>query len=171
MGRRGPKPLPNSIKRARGNPGKRKLNENEPQPEKGLPEKPDYLDEEGSACWERLIPQFERMCILTRIDEHAVAIYCETWSRLRKMMDFIRKHGEVYPILGDDGKIKCMQQFPQVSIAAKLQQALLRLQQEFGMTPSSRSGLAVPLSGRQELDDLDRFVASKPNPLRIANGA
>ena len=46
-------------------------------------------------------------------------------------------------IKDDRGKLKCLQQVPQVAIANKLAQALTRLEQEFGMTPSARSRINV----------------------------
>ena len=57
MGRRGPAPKPTAIKKAEGNPGKRKLNTEEPQPLPGVPECPDHLDatsespEEEACSW------------------------------------------------------------------------------------------------------------------------
>ena len=40
VAQKGRKPKPTAIKKLEGNPGKRKLNQNEPQPEKTAPECP-----------------------------------------------------------------------------------------------------------------------------------
>ena len=43
MATRGRKPKPTGIKQLEGNPGKRKLNEREPKPEKKAPSCPKWL--------------------------------------------------------------------------------------------------------------------------------
>lgn len=84
------------------------------------------------------------MSVLSRIDGNALARYCRLWSRWKKVEQFIDKHGDTYPIKDDSGKIKCLMPFPQVAIAHKLAGLLGRLEQEFGLTPSARSRIAVP---------------------------
>ncbi len=49
----------------------------------------------------------------------------------------------MYPLKDDAGQPKSFQPWPQVSIANKLAQQLTRLEQEFGMTPSTRSRLML----------------------------
>ena len=49
MGKRGPRPRPTALKLARGNPGKRRLNTDEPKPRTGVGDCPDWLDKEGRA--------------------------------------------------------------------------------------------------------------------------
>ncbi len=170
MGKRGPRPKPTALKIARGNPGKRKLRADEPKPPAGVGDCPDWLDAEGKACWAEHAPQLEAMGVLTGIDRQALMTFCDIWSRYKKAIDFIRKHGEFLPIKDEAGKLRYMCQFPQVSIAQKLLASLLRYQQEFGLTPSARSGLVAKPAG--PADDLDSFVASKPRPKlrRVSHG-
>ena len=54
MGYRGPIPKPSSIARAEGNPGKRRLNDCEPQPRNVAPKCPAHLDERARKEWKRL---------------------------------------------------------------------------------------------------------------------
>ena len=60
-----------------------------------------------------------------------------------------------------NGRIKCMAQFPQVSIAHKLGMLLTRMEAEFGMTPSARTRIEV--TERMEydpmLDDPNSFAS------------
>ena len=44
---RGRKPTPTAMKLLEGNPGKRKLNDKEPRPEKKAPSCPKWLEPEG----------------------------------------------------------------------------------------------------------------------------
>lgn len=112
------------------------------------------------------------MGVLTQIDGEALTNYCETWGRWRQAVDFLAKNGPTYTIKGEDGKAKCVVQFPQVSIARTLVLVLNRIQVEFGMTPSSRSKVAaqvnmmneaIQVSAVTEWDkrnkELDRMIA------------
>jgi hypothetical protein len=46
---RGRKPKPTFLKVLDGNPGKRPLNDQEPRPPQGIPDRPDWLDAEAQA--------------------------------------------------------------------------------------------------------------------------
>lgn len=140
MGRRGPKPLPTSILEKRGS-WRAKSNRNEPVPPPGPPECPEWLDEDAKALWAEVTPLLIYMRLLTKADRQAMTRYCLFWSRWRQAEMFIQKFGESYPVKDDKGRIKCFMPWPQVAIANRLAQQLLRLEQEFGMTPSARSRL------------------------------
>lgn len=143
MGRRGPAPKPTALKLLQGNPGKRSINKNEPQPKSGVPRCPAWLDGEAKVCWKRMVPLLSAMGVLTLIDADALANYCDTWSRWKRAVLFLQKKGDVYTIKDEDGKVKYIQQLPQVAIARNLLAVLNRYQQEFGLTPAARSRLTI----------------------------
>jgi P27 family predicted phage terminase small subunit len=116
---------------------------NEPKPTEGKPTKPKWLTGEGAKVWKQVIAQMDDMGVLTKADGSAIARYCELLVRWISNAEFLRRNGEIYPLKDDAGKIKCFQQFPQVSIVNKLSVLILRLEQEFGLTPSSRATLQV----------------------------
>ncbi|MBK8270175.1 MAG: phage terminase small subunit P27 family [Planctomycetes bacterium] len=158
MGRRGPSPTPTPILKLRGSTLVTKKREKaEVRGPAGLPECPDWLDSEGQAAWEQIVPLLSAMGILTRIDANALGRYCRLWTRWKKAEEFITKNGDVYPLKAEDGKIKCLMQFPQVSIAMKLAQQLTRLEQEFGMTPSARSRIQLQNGTAETNSDKSRF--------------
>ena len=161
MGRRGPAPTPTPILSLRGSTlaTQRRLR-GEVRPPAGAPPCPDWLDADSKVAWRQLVPTLELMGILTKVDSNALARYCKLWSRWRKMEAFIDEKGEVYPLKGDDGKVKCVQQWPQVSIASKLAQQLTRLEQEFGMTPSARVRIQVTPSKPEADSGKSRFFES-----------
>ncbi len=142
MGRRGPKPTPTPLLRIAGS-WRAKRNKKEPQPEPSRADCPEWLDGDAKACWDRLVPQLETMGVLTRIDENALARYCQIWSEWRQCTDFIKKRGYEYPMRDEKGEVKCLVQFPRVGARNKLAQELARLEAEFGMTPSARSRIQV----------------------------
>jgi len=158
MGRRGPVPTPTATLKLRGSTlVTRRREQAEAQGPAGTPRCPDWLDKDGQIVWRQLVPQLKAMHVLTRIDAHALARYCRLWGRWRKAEAFIDQHGEMYPIKDDAGKVKCLQQWPQVAIAGKLAQQLTRLEQEFGMTPSSRTRIQVGRPAAAEFDAKERF--------------
>ncbi len=144
MGRRGPPPKPTTLKLLQGNPGKRPLNIREPKPKQGTPRCPEWLDEEAKACWKWLVPKLTETGVLTLVDSHALTAYCDSWSRWKRAVLFLQKNGEVYTVKDGAGKVKYIQQLPQVAIARNLLAVLNRYQQEFGLTPAARSRIAIP---------------------------
>src|SRR5712691_9457498 len=82
MGYRGPIPKPSAIARAEGNPGKRRLNDCEPQPRATTPRCPDHLDAEAKKEWKRLVPVLRRMRVLTEADWMTLANLCQIWSTM-----------------------------------------------------------------------------------------
>ncbi len=139
MGRRGPPPQPTRLKLLRGNLGKRPINRREPQPKVVAPSCPRWLGPEAKKIWRRTIPALIQMRILSRVDQDALAAYCQTYSRWMAAEEFLQERGQVYALRDEKGRMLRMRQFPQVSIAANLLQILRAYQQEFGMTPSSRT--------------------------------
>ena len=166
MGKRGPAPTPTKILENRGS-WRAKARKGEPQPELGAPECPLWLGDDAKAIWEAVAKQLGPMGVLTKADENALARYCELWVRWKQAAAFLRERGEVYAIKEDvpDGKggtterMKCMQQWPQVSIVNKLGDQLHRLEQQFGMTPAARANIHVakPDGQADEKDEKARF--------------
>lgn len=159
MGKRGPKPQPTALKLVRGNPGKRPINEDEPKPDSGIPDCPEWIPDSARESWFQVAPMLHRMGVLTKIDGQALTRYCVLHSRWVAAEKFIAKFGMTYQIKGDNGDVKCIMQLPQVNIAAKLAVILGRIEAEFGMTPASRTGIKTE-SGH-ESDELDDFLNSK----------
>jgi P27 family predicted phage terminase small subunit len=147
VAQKGRKPKPTAIKKLEGNPGKRKLNQNEPKPEKKAPKCPEWLEEEAKNEWSRLEKPLENLGILTEIDRVAFAGYCESFARWKQAEEFISKHGMI--IKTPSGYF---QQVPQVSISQTYLKLLLKFATEFGMTPSSRSRLIAD-NGSGDVDD------------------
>ena len=156
----GRKPKPSALKLIEGNPGKRPLPENEPKPEPIAPKCPTWLHKDAKKEWKRIAPQLERLGLLTQVDMAALAGYCESWAQYKRAIEFIHKHGEVYPIKDDEGRVKYLQQVPQVSIANKALQQVRAFCAEFGLTPSARGRMVVPGAKEQE-DEMEMLLQKK----------
>ena len=107
------------------------------------PRCPLWLDADAKGKWKQLAPKLSRAGILSSVDGDALAAYCQAWSRWKEAEEYLQKNGSVLAIKGDAGKVKYLQQVPQVGIAKGLLQVLLRYQNEFGITPASRSNVTV----------------------------
>ncbi len=73
----GRRPQPSALKVLRGNPGKRKLNENEPTPPAGEVVKPAGLSAGAVAVWDELAPICLAMRTLTPADVRVFGTLCE----------------------------------------------------------------------------------------------
>jgi P27 family predicted phage terminase small subunit len=150
---RGRKPTPTTLKVLSGNPGKRPLNEREPAAPQGLPEIPEWLDDEAKAEWRRITIDLAEMGLLSKADRPALAAYCTAWSRWVDAEAQVKKYGTVVKSPDKGFPMKS----PYLSIADQALELMRKLMVEFGLTPSSRSRIRVP-SGGDEADELDRFL-------------
>ena len=137
MGKRGPAPEPSILKYIRGNPSKEKLNTAEPTPEL-FPQ--DYS------------PPKTRYCIES-------VLYLVCYEKVKTAgEEYI--HWEPDPNR-TDGKlrIKYTQVAPWATQMHRHHAAMLRIEQEFGMTPSSRS--QVSTTNGNEADQIAAFVQKR----------
>lgn len=143
MGRRGPPPTPTKLKIARGNPGKRPLNEREPQPAVEPPAMPAWLSPAAKAEWKRIVPELIRLGLLAKIDRAALTAYCQAVAELEIATQTLDVEGRVcrMPILNNAGEVigERLKAHPCVAQMNAASQRVKALIQEFGLTPASRS--------------------------------
>lgn len=85
----GRKPKPTVIKELEGNPGKRKLNTEEPAPAMDMPACPRWLLSEAKKEWKRLAQIMNRMGVLAEVDMAAFAAYCQAYARWKEAQEHI----------------------------------------------------------------------------------
>lgn len=141
------------MRMLKGNPGKRAIRDNEPQPAPGRPSCPAWLDREAKAEWRRIVPDLDAMGVLTRVDRSALAAYCATWSRWRDAEEKLQKFG---PVLKPTAS-GYLPQSPFVALARTYLEEMTRLMREFGLTPASRSRLEVH-SAHNDEDEEEAFL-------------
>lgn len=135
---RGPAPKPTRLKVLAGNPSKRPLNQHEPQPTVGVPDCPTWLDTEAKKKWKELVPELERLGLLTVVDGAALACYCQAWAEFRQATMALKKDGRY---------IQCgTQQQPHPAVAQQRTawKAIREFSSLFGLDPSARSRLVAP---------------------------
>jgi phage terminase small subunit len=131
MAGRGPAPAPTAIKLLKGVQPKR-LNKREALVPGDIPNPPDILDAEGAAEWQRLAPLLEAAGLLTLVDRMGLTAVCLAWS------DYVAARRQ-----------------PKATQRREAFSHLMRVLQEFGLTPSARSRIQV--NRPEPASDLDQF--------------
>ena len=152
---RGRKPKPSAIKQLEGNPGKRPLNDREPVPPDGVPDCPDFLNDEARAEWFRTAKVLQEMRLLSKADRAALAAYCTAYARWVEAEEQVRKYGTIVKSPEKGFPMKS----PYLTIADQSLETMRKFLIEFGLTPSSRSRIKVPDSA-QAADEFDLFLGA-----------
>jgi len=178
MGKRGPITEPTVSKRARGNPGKRPLNDKEPKPKKLQNLKaPNWLCKKGKKIWKEISGNLRDNGLLTCVDRDGLARYCDLWVQWFEAREVIIKEGFTVTAYGEDssGKkfVRSVRKRPEAGVYNDIVSQLLRLEREFGLTPSARSSIKVSLNvpvtpgEAAPADDFDAFVSSRKEDIQF----
>ncbi len=151
MARRGPKPMPTSLKLLRGTKRADRLNLNEPRVRAAIPPCPEHLGSEARKEWRRTARELARLGLLTKIDRTALALYCQAWGRWVEAEEALRKYGTM--VKSPTG---FPMQSPYLAVANKAMEQMRQLLVEFGMSPSSRSRVHAEPSAEEE-DPLEQL--------------
>ena len=145
VGKRGPAPKPTKLKLLEGNPSRRPLNASEPEPEllDGAPEPPEMLLPEAAAEWRRVAPELCRIGLLSVLDLVPLAAYCQSYAHWLEAERWIAENGTTVVLRDKDGRVKYIQQVPQMAIAKTALDKIRVFAAQFGMTPSSRSEVSA----------------------------
>ena len=154
------RPKPTKLRILAGNPGKRALNPNEPEPE-STAKCPSWLEGDALAEWKRLAPELESLGLLSNLDSAALVCYCESYERWRQAQAQLKLGGLV--LVASNGS-----QYPSpwVAISNTAMDKMRSFLIEFGMTPSARSKVTVtPKHERNEWDDFMAGLSREPDHL------
>jgi len=143
---RGRRPKPTRWKLLTGNPGKRRLNPNEPQPEATIPDCPPELGPAARREWDRLVIDLAKLRMITNLDRAALAAYYGAFALWAEAMEQIQKYGTV---------IKSPTGYPVQSpyVANCQAEIIIEIAAEFGFAPVSRSRIAAPVEAEPNLFD------------------
>lgn len=136
----GPPPTPTALKVLRGNPGKRRLNADEPAPPPASLEPPAWLrgDPIALRIWREEAPRLQVLGLLGTIDRLLFAALCERAALYQRTARTLRRTmGLIQPTRGGDVAR------PEVYISRSALEGLRRLAASFGMTPADRARLMV----------------------------
>jgi P27 family predicted phage terminase small subunit len=158
----GPAPIPTPILKARGSQILPRR-EGEFSPEPGIPDKPEGLSEAAGKIWDALVDEVRKTGVLCKIDGRTMERYCRTFVLWRIEAERLEKMGTVYVVergaqtlRKPDGSVitkpgdKIVKRFPGVVIFTELSNVLVRLEQQFGMSPASRARILNPNPQKEE---------------------
>jgi P27 family predicted phage terminase small subunit len=169
----GRKPLPTAVKRLKGNPGKRPLNEREPQPPRTAARlaAPLELGDDAVACayWEELVPMLREIRQITDADRGAMVALCVQWSRYIEATKALqRRDAEGRSMMLLKLESGAFIQHPYIALANKALLLCMKLWAELGLTPSSRSRVTTarpdPHDRFAEFDEPIRRNRASPPP-------
>lgn len=144
MSKPGPRPKPTKILEL-NNSWRKDKNKREPKPDSlhRYPA-PAWLKKNAKDAWHKLEPILNSVGLLTVADVPAFERYCVLWGRWRELEEFIKKNGQTYTVKDKSGKkVIEYKAYPHVLRAERLAQILVRLEEQFGLTPSSRSRIEL----------------------------
>lgn len=147
MSGRGRKPKPTAQKKLEGNPGRRPINTNEPKFDQATRPvaPPRVLSMDGKREWRKMHALLRKAGLLTKVDESALAQYCQAYGTWCEAMRQVNRKGLV--CFTPNGSLQVS---PWFSIARASSEQCRKFMLEFGLTPSSRSRIVV------QNDDDDR---------------
>ena len=123
-----------------GQPRKTEIRGDEPKPPGSLPDCPEHLSTEAKAEWHRIAKSLNVIGLLTQVDRATMAAYCQCWGR---WVEAEQKLAETLAILRTPAGY--IQQSPWLSISNKQLELMARYMTELGLTPASRSRLAIQM--------------------------
>lgn len=140
----GRRPKPKALKEAAGNPGKRAINQNEPEFEELLNiDPPEWLqDEIAIQCWEHYCPLLCKSGVMTMADIHNLEMFCIAYATWRHS---IAMAGSEITILQENGTLK---KNPALSAANESFKQVQSIGALMGLDPANRTKIIVPGGGK-----------------------
>ena len=134
----GRRPTPTHLKIVRGNPGKRALPENEPQPTLGSPVPPVWLSDDAKVQWGRFSVWLEQMGVLTVADGPALERLVSVYLEVRDLEATLVRDGRTYATESTVGG-RIVKAHPAVAMLNSADTRLRQMLIEFGLTPAART--------------------------------
>ena len=151
-------PKPTHLKILQGNPGRKPLPQNEPEPKRAerTPSVPTWLDDKAKGIWKEHARILWAAGLLTQIDREALAALCETTALYRTAVDMIRVEGAVWT----SKETGYTQQSAWATVRGQALNKMQSLWSEFGMTPAARTRIQVEKPEKEE-DDLAKLLKGR----------
>jgi len=121
------------------------------------------MDEVAHREWRRVVPELERLGILTCVDGAALEVYCNAYSnmvRAQKVLNDPSLDAKGRPVGGFTFSTPngCIVQRPEVGIVNQCSRTIKMFCAEFGFTPTARARMDVGDDWKDE-DDMGRFLS------------
>ena len=148
---------PNALKEIDGNPGKRPFQKDAPAIDtEELPEAPQWLSDEAVLKWYETGAILFKYGLLTTADTDSFANYCTAYALWQDAQDHLQKEGQVLTVTNDKGYTYQVRS-PWGLVAKDNIAVVIKFQTQFGLTPSSRSGL--PIKEQEEANPFAELIS------------
>ena len=114
---------------------------------------PIYFDATAQEAWQTIKAVFTMSGMWSSSYQVPIELYCETYSNYRRSLELVRISGQALRIENDDGTVTIKRNPYSVELH-RYKEELIKLSIEFGLTPSSRSRIAL----QKDMDDKDDFL-------------
>lgn len=152
MGRRGPIPMSDSVRIARGARTSGRLRKNWTPPV-AVPAMPDVVaaDPDAARKWNEFANVLLEQGTIAAVDRNALALLVLTWVRWMRVLEHVRRHGE-----------RCVES----KIATELGKDVRAMLDKFALTPAGRRRLHVgeAMLSDAPADPADAVAARLLNP-------
>lgn len=145
MGKRGPASRPTALKLLHGERHKDRINPDEPAARPNLPELPVDATDAVREVWDDTVRELDVMSLAFAADGPALRCYCEAVALHRKVSAEL--DGEPLMTVGAMGGLV---RNPLLQIQRDAAATVRAFAQEFGLTPSARSGIRAGKAGDGE---------------------
>lgn len=152
---------PTARKIAEGNRGKRPINKAEPKSLPGEPMMPAGMTKAAQAVWPDIIANLEANSVLFKTDSIAIAALCSSLVLFRQAEAAIQKYGSVIAELEEDTGVATVKMNPAVRVRSGALKELRAIWQDFGLSPSSRAGIAINKGDDTPESKLDALLHGK----------
>lgn len=150
----GRKPLPTQLKIVTGNPGKRKVNKNEPVAPTERPQPPAHLSVKEKRHFVEICDFLEGMKILSSADKYTIELAAHYWEDYLITKKAVKK-ARFQDAFDKEGN-KTVKSHPSVAQRNASVKMLNSLLGELGLTPTARTRLMSGSNGGGE--DRDDFL-------------
>jgi P27 family predicted phage terminase small subunit len=151
MGRRGPAPRPRRLKILSGIPAYRLGGA--PVPATGAPRCPAWLSKEAKTQWRAVVPELDRLGLLSRTDGGALASYCQALAELELATLTLEREGRYYRTPA--GQVKA---HPALGVQLEAAGRVRVFAAALGCEPASRRRREPGPAQDAESDELDDFL-------------
>ena len=100
-----------------------------------LAQKPDNLSKIASQHWDSVIPKLNELGLITELDKPMLVMICELWALWWNAVKVVQKGKMGFLRIKECGNIEV---HPALVASENIEQRLVKLMKEFGMTPASR---------------------------------
>lgn len=153
----GRRPKPTHLKLVAGNPGRRALNDNEPEPEGDLVQPPAWFTDKQKDAWRYAIEHAPRG-LLKHIDSDLLSIWVCAKVLHQEANEKVSRHGMIVKAPNTGVPM----QNPYLAIVNKQSAIMMKAAAELGFTPSSRSQIAVTPKKRNAFSNNGRRLHRAP---------